>query len=498
MFAQLRKGRFALALAMVAIFCLGFAAPALAEDEPTYKPEEAKLTKVILGPLNTDASGDTFVFHFAGAGEVREETDKLVSDGVEQDGRTIAKGDVIPTIPDATLMGREITATNSLTNGQTYQTVRSKSMSEILDGVVFPHAGVYTYKVTETAANTVLTDGSYINPSKAAYILRVRVVNDDSVTNTSKTSVLDVTLERVVNDDGGDVHIGKVDPRYPEDENGKITKVAQDTTPGEGLVGEETDRGRDVPGFTFANEYIKGGPLVVKKVVKGTYGDKTKKFHVQLKLTNEISTSENAQGSAVTYIVNNGDDVTQSNLESDGSHRTINGIPKTLNAFGDSMVEFDSLTGEALIEADLRDGGTITITGLFGPYSTDWPNDPNNRYPGSYRYVASEDGPMVGSEYEIIESTPGNYNPAVYIFNNAVEDPTTETAVASATGDTIDYTGRALDGGTYAYVVNTLDDSYASPTGILINNLPYILMVAVPVGVFAVMFVAKRRASSEA
>lgn len=491
---------------MLAVLCLGFATPALAEGDPTYAPDEAKLVKVILGPVNTDASGDSYIFHFAGAGEVSDGTgefsDSLMSDGVIQDNRTIAKGDVVPTIPDATLAGRTITEQNSLTNGQTYQTVRSKPMSEILEGVVFPHAGVYTYRVTESAANTVLTDGTYVNPSKAAYLLRVRVVNDDAATNTSKTSVQDITLERVVNDDGRDTHLGKVDPRYPEDTDGKITKVAQNTTPGEGLVGDETDRGRDVPGFTFANEYIKGGPLVVKKVVKGTYGDKTKKFHVQLTLTNEMATSENAHGSAVTYIVNGGDDVTQSNLETDGSHRIINGIPKRLSSFGDSMVEFDSVTGEAVIEADLRDGGTITITGLFGPYSLDWLNDPANRYKGeSYRMVASEDGPMVGSAYEIVEGTPGNYTPAIYVFSSPVEDPTASTALDSKSGQTgtaIDYDSQALDGGTYVYVVNTLDDSFASPTGILINNLPYILMVAVPVGAFAAMFVAKRRRNTAA
>ncbi|MEE1158229.1 MAG: hypothetical protein UHS51_02295, partial [Atopobiaceae bacterium] len=66
MFKKLGKGRLALAIAMVAVFCLGFAAPALAED--TYEPDEAKLTKVINAPIDTNASQDKYFFHFAGAG----------------------------------------------------------------------------------------------------------------------------------------------------------------------------------------------------------------------------------------------------------------------------------------------------------------------------------------------------------------------------------------------------------------------------------------------
>ena len=159
MFKKLGKGRLALAFAMVAVFCLGFAAPVLAEEEATYGPDDAKLTKVVVAPVGTDASGDSYVFHFAGAGTVAEDGDNMVSDGVVQDNTTLKKDDIVPTIPDVTLKGVELTADNALSNGQVGQVVVQKSITQILQNVVFPHAGVYTYVVTEKSVSLSSANG---------------------------------------------------------------------------------------------------------------------------------------------------------------------------------------------------------------------------------------------------------------------------------------------------------------------------------------------------
>jgi hypothetical protein len=55
---------------------------------------------------------------------------------------------------------------------------------------------------------------------------------------------------------------------------------------------------------------------------------------------------------------------------------------------------------------------------------------------------------------------------------------------------------EATGNDTSTFVVNNLDDNKVSPTGIFIDNLPYILMIGVPLVVFAGMFVAKRRGNA--
>lgn len=517
MFTQLRKRGFALAMALMAVFCLGFVAPALAEGEEeaaTYLPNEARLTKVIIAPENADASNDEFVFQFEGKGEVRdgnasngENADKLYSaDGIEQDNRTIVKGDEIPQIPDVTIKGRVVTSDNSLHTDKTFQTVNSMTLAEILKDVTFPHAGVYTYRVSEKSAPSQNADGSIINSSKAAYILRVRVINDTSsqeAIENKKTVVKDLTVEKVLNDEGKANDVDKTDPTYPRaTDTGLITNIDENTVPTEGELAGTDVRGRDVYGFTFANEYMKGGTFTVKKLVKGDFADKTKKFHIVVELTDEIATTPLAQGCVATYVVTGGDDVTTSNTVTGGGHTTLNGV-YGIDQSSQSMVPFDPITGTATIVADLSEGGSITVTGVFGPYVESYVGA-NGR---DKRSTVSTAGPSADTEFKVTETEPGSYVPSGYVNPSEEDiDPRTDGFVAPAgwtyeggtEGEKLEIEGAVSKDGNIIYVVNTLDDSHASPTGIFINNLPYILMVGIPVAVFATMFVLKRRASAEA
>ncbi|MEE1158941.1 MAG: hypothetical protein UHS51_05915, partial [Atopobiaceae bacterium] len=58
--------------------------------------------------------------------------------------------------------------------------------------------------------------------------------------------------------------------------------------------------------------------------------------------------------------------------------------------------------------------------------------------------------------------------------------------------------GTSTGSATTVFVVNKIDETDVNPTGIFINNLPYILMVGIPVAVFATMFVIKRRGNASA
>ena len=516
MFTHVRKGRLALVFAMLAVLCLGFTTFAQAEDSTgdpaSYNVDNAKLTKVIVAPKDTDTSVDHYTFHFAGAGTVEESGDYLVSDGVKQHTKTIKAGDTIPTIPNVTIQGRPVTADTALGSDATsaYQTTVSIDFigdadnPGILDNVEFPHAGVYTYQVTEVQGTTDLqNDGFYINNSQASYTLEIKVKNDESSSSQYKTSVESVAIKQTKDDDGSEINEAKIDPSYPfTNDQGKITNQYTSDIPEDGLAGDQ--RGRDVYGFTFANEYVKGGELIVKKLVEGDYADKTKLFHITLKVIDPTALAETAAGCCITYQIAGGEDVTQSNLISGTTqHQQLNGV----SGVTDYMVGFDGDT--ATIEANLHEGGTITITGLYGPYNTEYYAET-----GNYRAKVVEGGLKSGVSFEVYEDGFGDYVPTGYVqpSTNGVIDPRTATVDESTQAQVVQagnitstdnvstfaITGyNVSNNGTVVTVVNTLDDSNANATGIIINNLPYILMVGVPLVVFAGMFVAKRRESAD-
>ncbi len=534
MFVKLRK-RGAIVVALVlAMVGLGVI-PALAEGEPTYAPGEAVLTKVIDGAADTDASNDKYYFHFAGAGEVKDgdaeaeqNPDLIYADGVEQDMHTLKVGDVVPEIADVELTGTELSAANSLNNGQTAQTVVQKSITDILGekNVVFPHAGVYTYVVTEQSASTKLTDGTYINPSQAQYKLRIYVVN----TNTEADSTLgdrDIIVDKVtveqMKDDNGNEKTGKLDPTYPKAQGGKITEVANGVEPGENKLAGD-GRGRLVDGFTFANEYIKGGSFVVKKLYDGDHSDRTKYSLVELAVYSAAAANPDAHGACLTYLIEgDGIDETEYNQDSDGERRKLNGVKQDIAQNNHYMATFKD-NGWAYIKAELKEDSLIRITGEFGPYNAEY--EDQNEY-GNRRMVLSTSGLLTGQEYYVIEREPGNYVPTGYEYVGADvnadprKDPDGMTSTQAKTSSMIDPTdpipddqpyytqdtieagellvqGSATGSATTVFVVNKIDEDEVTPTGILIDNLPYILMVGVPLVVFAGMFVMKRRGNAAA
>ena len=535
MFERLRRGGAVAAALALAIAGFG-TVPALAEGEATYDPQDALLTKVIDAPAGTDASQDAYVFHFAGGGEVTESGDKLFSDGVEQDGSTIKADDTVPTIPDATLNGIPFTDGNTLSNGQTSQAVVQISIKKILEdgGVEFPHAGVYTYVVTEQSSSTAMTDGTYINPSQAQYKLRIRVINSKTATSSTlrnrDLTVNEVTVEQIKDDNGNDKP-GKVDPTYPKADNGKITHTAADESPANGKLAGD-DRGRNVGGFTFANEYIKGGSFQVKKLYDGAHSDRTKYSLVELTVYSAAATNADAQGACLTYrIEGDGIDETEYNQDDNGEHRKLNGVRSDISQNNDYMATFND-QGWVTIKAQLKEDSVIRITGEFGPYNVDYENDPTNP-DGNRRKILSTSGLLQGQTYYVIERYPGDYRPTgyVYVGEDASADPRIDNSGmtrflgVSDDGEIEDPTdfipkeyennpdayhkrtiapfsllvqGEATGSATTVFVVNTIDENKVSPTGIFIDNLPYILMVGVPLVVFAGMFVARRRGSAAA
>lgn len=468
---------------------------------PAVQPSEAKLTKVIDAPLDTDASNDTYTFHFAGGGMATvdpADSSKVVSDGVQQD-KTITVGNIVPVIDDVTLKGRNVTDANSVGSGTFRQTTVQTTLAYILgldnsdggkpyDGapdrnlISFQHAGVYTYVVTESVAHSEIV-GEYVIKSKASYKLRIYVMSGTSPT------IEYLTVEKISHDEGTDTNPPvKVDSTTPvTDEQGRIT---QDGVPIASPAGDF--RGREVNGFTFANEYVKGGHFIVENKIEGAFANRNKLFPTTL----TIEDSAAPQGSCLTYTVQGGEDATLDSMQIDGR-----------NDLTETCVEFKGNGAPLRIQARLHDGGRIVITGLYGVKQ----GAPVDAAGNTRNKLA--DGPNQGSMYSVSEIFEDDdpYRVRGSVFGTASVQVDDSGGVVSEPVMTVEgnTTGLAIGNpkqltlgtsGEYVLVVNSLDVQDVSPTGLVSRHLPRILLIGLPVAMLvawiAFRYLRKKREAS--
>lgn len=528
MFKKGKWGKVALASALLAS-SLGIATPALAAPPTLTSPEDAKLTKVIKADpsitiYKNDSDRDTYTFQFAGGGTVGADH---TSGGVLQDSVTIKENDEIPVIPNQTLEGINVpkgTAGGTIPEGN-QQAIVQITIADILNGgtpnstqddIRFPHAGVYTYKVTEPTTSNKAS-GAYIIRSQAEYTMRLYVTNDET---TGQPKVTGVTVQRDKDDNGDDYTPGgtggdnsdnakKMDPTYPKDTDNPKDNVINDEIPDavETETGKTEDptlkgdsEGRNVYGFTFTNEYVKGGRFIIQKVTKGDYADKSKLFDVNVELFDVGANGRS--GIKVAYTVDDGNGNAVEKSATFGKDYTTDeqGVDNT-GQFKDAIVRF---------KAQISDTGKISINSI---------TDINGQ--------VIQEGLNAGTTVTVTETGVNEYTASGYYWNKNTDtvaptatkgqdgkytaDPAdagvTKAFTQSAEGagvtvgsnnpnDDNNHITTTVDGG-YVYLLNIYDDTAVTPTGILINNLPYVLMVGIPVVAFAVMFVNKRRHADE-
>lgn len=230
-----RKALAAFSVLLAAWFCFAslsvFAQQVSGTEE---NPAKAALTKELTMNQGISVPEKTFEFEF-----IKENIN----------GNEDAAGDM----PD-------LSASVSFTGNEAAQAAGDKvvvrAQSEnILENVVFPHAGVYEYKVKEKGTDD--SDYGFIY-SKAQYKMSVYVKN-----GSQGVYVYFVEVTRLLNDygsqDGGDV---KVDPT-PGDDNSFVFGNKYSKRGGE-------DQGGDMPSLTISN------------FVKGAYADKTLDFSYTL------------------------------------------------------------------------------------------------------------------------------------------------------------------------------------------------------------------------
>lgn len=348
-----------------------------------------------------------------------------------------------PAIADKTITPAE--ASQSDKDGAS--AVGSIALSEIVNKDMFDHAGVYKYTVTETAeaagfANgekkTEQADGTVITEkltfSQEKYAMEVRIANDGN------GGLKDPEVS-IVKEEGEGAGGDKVDAT---DEDPTVTEEPK--TDGEGT--EKVDHGEDaaIPGFSFTNIYEKStkkpvdpdpedptqgkyGAAGITKTVKGQYGDQTFEFPFTLTMTAGTGVSATE---ATAYIYTG---------ETKGKAVTVKfGEPK----------DFNLTHGQSLIFEELPDGVSYEVSENLQGCGV----EKEGSYTASFNGVAGQQGASS--------------------LNNAITVSDEENA--------------ENDG----HFVNEVKDGDVTPTGIIINNLPYIILILIAVAGIAA-FARKRR-----
>lgn len=327
---------------MVAVMCMGTVVSAA--DIPTVNAEIQKDFQIAEGITVPDI---TFTFTFE-----RKESDA-------------------PEIEDKTVT---YSSNDGVTSG-----ISSKTVADIFSGVTFPHAGVYTYTVKETAGATSVENGT-VTYDGSVYTVRVYVKNT---------------------------------------ENGGLA-IDQITAAKSGAAGTEEKQ----DAIKFVNKFEKTTSLTVAKHTEGALADKTKAF------TFKVTFTKPATYDGSTFVSGN-----------------------------------DTYTFGREYTFTLADGGQKVFSNL----------------PAGTRYVVTE-----------VEAADG-YAPSVTVVENGTQTVTNKTAADAdslATAET-GKTNLAGEGTNTVTFTNTYKD--VPITGIIMNNLPFVILILAAAAGLVGYLVIRRR-----
>ena len=215
------------------------------------------------------------------------------------------------------------------------------------------------------------------------------------------------------------------------------------------------------------------------KKVTGDYGDKYKHFTFSVKLIvpesemASITTTKDgvgAESATVPAVYAHGMKTGASGTPSD--RHFLFGYSKAKGADDGTAVKLEGQPNVAIITGiELADGDTLSFDAVL----------------------------PVGTRYEIIETGETGYTASAVTYNSATQSDATKTAKQPGVGTAgADYT-IAADENTAVTVngasaVITNDYKTITPTGVFMDNLPYILMIGIPViALIAWVLVQRRR-----
>ncbi|MGL4546548.1 hypothetical protein [Eubacterium aggregans] len=278
------------------------------------------------------------------------------------------------------------------------------------------------------------------------YVYRVTVAQSGSLTLSQAAYTLAVY---VVNDDSGTNQLSFA---------GVIVKqIADDSGIAvENLKVNPVDTAKSPSAFAFTSSYSSNSTLYFRETTLGTndYEDKTRSFHFKAILKNAGLT-----GQAVTAYKTANEKPTSA----DTVYSFVYGTENDFTLKNDDKLMFGTLEddeGEStFVDAVIHVGTTYSITDVLNTSGD----------PGALKYKAKATLKS-GEESKIYENA-----------SEGTDLTIPNVAVANATGQN--------------YVAFTNTYLQVTPTGLLIDNLPYILMLALPGMVFGLYFANKKRKS---
>jgi len=302
----------------------------------------------------------------------------------------------------------------------------------ILEGKSWPHAGEYIYRVTEAASSYTIADSTKetLTYSQAEYELHIYIAESENGVLYVKSAGAVIVKDQT----GGTAGAGeKVDPSVPTVEA----------------------RGNN---FKFVNTYTKtpgGGEnpdpdtqsVVISKAVEGELASKEKYFPFEVTIANNSLVSIDSYKAYICTL-------------SGGVYTKVSGTEA--NNQYDAGKDYVTFAAGIMQEITLKHG----------------------------QYLVFMDCPQ-GTIYNANEKAVPGYKAAVHIVAGG-------TAVSPDPANTISNTPLSTNNRIItAGGANTADftNTYATtvPTGIIIENLPFIVMILVAIGAFTAFIVNKRR-----
>jgi len=417
-------------VALAIIMCLSMALPVFAYSTgEANKPAEAAITKRFRLPLNTPVPTAAFTFEFTKIG-IDDTTD--TADMPDIDDKSVS----FPS--DATTFTED---------GDVYLV---KETSNIADDIKWPAAGVYKYQVSEKSEGITATgatnEGVYYSPAK--YDIEFWVEKDTNgnlfVKYINAITVTDYVDEYYEGTEGGD----KVEPK-PGGNNPKEAATMKD----------------NFSQVMFTNKYWKsdgGGEkdptktaLEIVKAVAKVGAEKDKHFSFNVKVI-----QPDAIKAAQTYMAYILDDkgniktITSDNYSGIISHDTTANKHTYIQFTSDEMLTVNLKHGERLAFADLHVGSAVEVEEMAA---------------GGYT-----------ATYQRTFSIPFSQLPSAVTIAFTADKSGINWGFPRETGDPADKGPHYTKAGNNSNIATFINErTGVAPTGISVDNLPYIVLIAI-------------------
>ncbi|MCL2427239.1 MAG: hypothetical protein FWD05_13000 [Oscillospiraceae bacterium] len=431
---MLRKTKTFVALVLILVACFGSAITVLAVDAITggtaENPIALSINKLLRMPIGTTTPSATFNFE---------------SELIRVDGNTPPTFANPPVLQNLTVsFSSTDAAANPDNNDNTHADdviAFERATGNIFEGVTFPHAGVFEFRITEEEdTNDDIDEDThdFIRYSKASYIIVVHVAN-----NTNE-NVPGATFVQAV---------GIFQERYDDGE----------------LV-EMTPPGRKVPAMTFTNDFVRTNApppinpnipeypdptdpdvdptLFVGKTVTGDLGNRTIYFDFSVTIA-VPSLVTPAPAHFRAYIVENGAVVNDVDANIDTTSPPITGTDPNGN-------RYIVITHGAATQFRLRHDQRLVFV----------------------------DTP-VGTSYTVTETLATGYTTSIVV--------TTNNSPVSVSNEHVLSTGQQRVGEPNNLVVFTNNRDFITPTGLSVNDLPFLVIVLLALGALTTFVVVKVR-----